>query len=90
MIKTTLKKLSDGRTGYRRRHRVVVEADGQTEFTLPSSPVDSEVMAQVNTVLYHPPHLRLDGDLAVWADKDFKLDPEDEVAFYYYEERPNG
>jgi hypothetical protein len=83
------KTLPDGRAVYRRRYSVVPE-DGQTEFKLPSPPTDGDVMAQVNTVEYHSPHLRIEGGSVIWANRDFGLDPEDEVAFYYYEERAHG
>jgi len=90
MITRNLKKtLPSGATAYRKRYRVTPD-DGQTKFKLPSQPADGDVMAQVNTVEYHSPHLRIEGDSVIWANLDFGLDAEDEVAFYYYEERAHG
>jgi len=80
------KTTAEGKTLRRRREVMKVEYDGQTEFALKGIPADLDVMAQVNTVLYHPPHLSLTGRTVFWSSVDFKLDPEDDVAFYYYEE----
>ena len=85
-LKGFIKTAPNGKTLRRRREVVKVEHDGQTEFALSGTPADLDVMAQVNTVLYHPPHLTLTGRTVFWGNVDFRLDPEDDVAFYYYEE----